>query len=207
MSVGFAKKIGMTRLFLEGKSRAVTVLEFKENFVLQKKVVDKDGYNAIQVGSVKKKKGTAPRIGHVRKYSSQDFDLRFIGEFRDFEVSEDKSIFDINDFEANDVLDISGSAFGRGFAGVVKWHSFRGQPASRGHDHERAPGSIGSRWPQRVLPGRKMAGHMGTNTVTLKNVKVLAVDPELGLLFVNGSVPGSNSNYLKIRKVEAMESK
>jgi large subunit ribosomal protein L3 len=201
MSLGFAKKIGMTRLFLDGKNTPVTVLQFGRNFILQKKLVEKEGYSAIQVGSVAKRKGSQAKLGHIKKYSEVQSDLRFLSEFKDVKIAEDKTTFDINDFEINDLLDLSGSVVGRGFAGVVKRHGFHGQPASRGHDHERAPGSIGSRWPQRVLPGKKMAGHMGTNTVTLKKVKVLAIDHENNLLFVNGSVPGSNSGYLKVKKV------
>jgi large subunit ribosomal protein L3 len=201
MSLGFAKKIGMTRLFLEGKNTPVTVLQFGRNFILQKKLVEKEGYSAIQVGSVGKRKGSQAQLGHIKKYTDVQSDLRFISEFKDVTIPEDKKAFDINDFQVNDLLDVSGSVIGRGFAGVVKRHGFHGQPASRGHDHERAPGSIGSRWPQRVLPGKKMAGHMGTNTVTLKKVKVLAIDLENNLLFVNGSVPGSNTSYLKIKKV------
>ena len=202
MSLGFAKKIGMTRLFVEGKNTPVTVLQFGKNYVLQKKVTDKDGYTAVQVGGVTKKKGTSGKIGHVKKYANLDTDLRFISEFRDEAVADDKTVFDINDFQVNDEINISGIVIGRGFAGVVKRHGFAGQPASHGHDHERAPGSIGSRWPQRVLPGKRMAGHMGTNQVTLRNVKVLAIDTENNLLFVNGSVPGANSSYLKLKKVK-----
>jgi large subunit ribosomal protein L3 len=120
MSLGFAKKIGMTRLFVEGKNTPVTVLQFGKNYILQKKVTDKDGYSAVQVGSVTKKKGTSGKLGHVKKYTNLDTDLRFISEFRDEVVSDDKTIFDINDFQVNDVLDVSGSVIGRGFAGVVK---------------------------------------------------------------------------------------
>jgi large subunit ribosomal protein L3 len=201
MSVGFAKKIGMTRLFVEGKNTPVTVIQFGTNFILQKKTADKDGYNAVQVGSVIKKGSRKPAVNHVKKYIGKEVELRFISEFKNLSFDESKLTIDINDFAENDLVDISGSVIGRGFAGVVKRHGFAGQPASHGHDHERAPGSIGSRWPQRVLPGKKMAGHMGTNTVKIRQVKIVAIDIENSLIFVNGSVPGSNNSYLQIQKV------
>ncbi len=201
MSLGFAKKIGMTRLFIDGRNTPVTVLEFKNNYLLQKKTTQKEGYNAIQVGSVKKVSSSRAAKGHVKKYTGLDHNFRFIEEFDIDNLPEDKKIFDINDFAADDLLDISGTVIGRGFAGVVKRHGFAGQPASHGHDHERAPGSIGSRWPQRVLPGKKMAGRMGGNITKIRKVKIVAVDSENNLLFVHGSVQGSNSSYLKIQKV------
>ncbi len=199
--IGFAKKIGMTRLFIQGKSVAVTVLEFGQQHVLQTKTMDSDGYKAVQIGSVHKTKSNKAANGHVKKYQGQDRNFRFISEFRDFKLAEDKKLFDINDFTETDFLDITGTVIGRGFAGVVKRHGFAGQPASHGHDHVRAPGSIGSRWPQRVIKGKKMAGHMGANSITVKKVKVVALDTEKKLIFVNGSLPGANSSYLKIRKI------
>jgi large subunit ribosomal protein L3 len=202
MSIGFAKKVGMTRLFLNGKSVPVTALLFGKNYILQQKNKDKDGYEAVQIGSVSRKKGKSPRVKHIQKYSGQESDFRFIGEFKDIVIPEDLKYFDISAFKENDELDISGNVNGRGFAGVMKRHNFAGQPASHGHQYERSAGSIGSRWPQRVLPGKRMAGHMGTNKVTLKKVKVVAVDTDLNLIFVSGSVPGSNNNYLKIKKYQ-----
>lgn len=200
MSVGFAKKIGMTRIFVDGKNTPVTALQFGQNFVLQPKTLDKDGYKAVQVAAVKKKKGTKASLGHAKKYAGVEAEFQYISEFK-VDLPEEKKIIDISDFSQNDLIDISGEVIGRGFAGVVKRYGFAGQPASHGHDHVRAVGSIGSRWPQRVDKGKKMAGHMGTNTVTLKKVKVLAVDSENKLIFVKGSIPGANSSYLKIQKV------
>lgn len=201
MSLGFAKKIGMTRIFVDGKSVPVTALEFGKNYVLQRKTEDKEGYNSIQIASVKKSRGTKPIKQHVKKYIDLETEFQHISEFRDVTFPEGKKVIDINDFTQDDVLDITGIVLGRGFAGVVKRHGFHGQPASHGHDHERAPGSIGSRWPQRVVKGRKMAGRMGGNTITLKKVKIIAIDNENNLIFVRGSLPGSNSSYLKLKKV------
>ena len=201
MSVGFAKKIGMTRLFVEGKAVPVTAIQFNKTLVLQRKSTSSDGYNAIQVGGIVKRKVGKPVLAHVAKYANVTHGFRFISEFRDLKLDEAKIYFDINDFSEGDELDISAQVIGRGFTGVVKRHGFHGQPKSHGHDHERAPGSIGSRWPQRTVIGKKMAGHTGNNTITLKKVKIIAIDREQSLLFVNGSLPGSNSSYIRIRKV------
>jgi large subunit ribosomal protein L3 len=201
MSVGFAKKIGMTRLFVEGKAVPVTAIQFNNSYVIQRKSSVKDGYNSVQVGSVTKRKVTKSLGGHISKYVKSATGFRFISEFRDLKIEDAVAEFNINDFSEGDELDISGKVIGRGFTGVVKRWGFHGQPKSHGHDHERAPGSIGSRWPQRTVIGKKMAGHTGANTKTLKKVKVIAIDKEQSLLFLNGSIPGSNSGYLKIRKV------
>jgi len=202
MSLGFAKKVGMTRIFLEGKSTPVTVLQFEKNYILQLKTLEKDGYKSVQVAGVKKKNSTKPELGHVKKYLSQELSFQKLAEFRNINLPEDKKYFDINDFSDTDLLDITGVSIGKGFTGVVKRWGFHGQPASHGHDHERAPGSIGSRWPQRVPAGKKMAGHMGNKQVTLKKAKVVAIDKENSLIFVKGSIPGSNTSYLKIQKVK-----
>jgi large subunit ribosomal protein L3 len=201
--IGFAKKIGMTRLFVEGKSVAVTSLVFENSYLVQSKVAAKDGYDAVQVGAFKKSSGksNAASKGHVKKHADKNVQFIKLTEFRDVKVTDDKSVFDINDFQVGDFLDITGITIGRGFAGVVKRHGFGGQPASHGHDHVRAAGSIGSRWPQRVGIGKKMAGRMGTQTRTLKKVNIVAIDHENSLLFVQGSVQGANKSILKIKKV------
>jgi large subunit ribosomal protein L3 len=203
MSIGFAKKLGMTRLFVENKSVPVTVLELEETFVLQRKTVDKDGYSAIQVGAKKVKKVSNPLLGHIKTaIEDADYGFGLISEFEGKNVPEDKSSFNIADYSENNLLDITGVSVGRGFTGAVKrWH-FAGQPQTHGHDHTKAVGSIGARWPQRVAKGKKMAGKHGKKALTLKKVKIVAIDTELGLLFVNGSMPGANSSYLKVQKVK-----
>jgi large subunit ribosomal protein L3 len=200
---GFATKIGMTRIFLDGKTVPVTVLQFLTQYVLQRKNEDKDGYKAIQIGTgYKSKRQTNQALrAHLNKYNPKvQAGLLNIGEFRDVELPEDKTEITIADFAEGDTVHLSAKTIGRGFAGAVKRHGFRGQPASHGHDHVRAVGSIGSRWPQRVLPGKKMAGHMGNVQRTLRHVKILAIDPEKNLLFVKGSVPGANQGVVKITK-------
>jgi large subunit ribosomal protein L3 len=202
MPAGFAKKVGMTRVFKDGRSVPVTVIEVFPSYVLQVKNLKSDGYNAIQIGAFKTKKVTKPIHGHVTK-KHQDFNSGFgsISEFKDLDLDSSKLVIDIRDFDKDQILSVSGIVKGRGFAGVVKRHGFAGQPASHGHDHNRAPGSIGSRWPQRVDKGKKMAGHMGSNNITLNKMKILDIDIDKNLLFIKGSIPGANGGILKIRKV------
>jgi large subunit ribosomal protein L3 len=199
--IAFARKIGMTRVFLNEKSVSVTILKIEKQEVLQRKTVDSDGYQSVQVGYGAKKKGTQASKGHNAKYGSDANNYNFIGEFK-VELAEDKKEITIEDFVDNKVLKITGVTKGKGFAGVVKrWH-FAGQPKSHGHDHERAVGSIGGRWPQRVLPGKKMAGRMGGDQKTLNKCQIVNIDEELGLIFVKGSLPGPNNGVLKIQKVD-----
>jgi large subunit ribosomal protein L3 len=195
--LGFGKKIGMTRLFVNGQSIPVTAIHFGEQFILQRKTNDKDGYNALQVAAYPQKNGTKAKLGHIAKYNSElSSDFHCLEEFNT-DITENPLI---SDFGTDDVIDITGVTKGKGFAGVVKRHHFAGQPKSHGHDHNRAPGSIGCRWPQRVPAGKKMAGRMGTETVTIKKAKIIAIDLEKSLIFVKGSVPGPNSNYVKLKK-------
>jgi large subunit ribosomal protein L3 len=199
--IAFAKKIGMTRLFLDGKAVPCTVIQVQDSVVTQIKTDKTDGYNAIQLASCEKKNSTKAKLGHVKK-SGFETDFRYISEFNDVALSEGKTKFDVNDFATNDLLQISSTTIGRGFTGAVKRWGFAGQPKSHGHDHVRAVGSIGSRWPQRVPKGKKMAGHHGARQMTLNGVKVIAVDNENGLLFVNGSLPGANSIVMKISTIK-----
>lgn len=197
--IGFAKKIGMTRLFIEGVATAVTAIEYVEPVVLQKKTEDKDGYTAIQAAAVKKKKTTKARVGHAKKHADIEQDFQYISEFKN--LPEGKTEFKFEDFVENDLLDITGTTIGRGFTGAVKRWGFAGQPKTHGHDHERAVGSIGAMYPQRVLPGTKMAGRTGTAKRTIKKAKIVALDSEKKLIFVKGSLPGANSSYFKVVKV------
>lgn len=203
--LGYAKKIGMTRIFLEGKATAVTLLQFEPNQLVQVKTLQKDGYKALQIGGGKKSlnQTTQPRLKHIEKHTGQETSFLHLSEFithPKFELPEDKKTFETGDFAIGDTLDISADTIGRGFAGAMKRHGFAGGKASHGHDHKRAVGSIGTRWPQRVLPGKKMAGRMGGVKRTLKNSKLVAIDLDQNLLFVKGSVHGPNSAYVKIQK-------
>lgn len=209
MSFAFAKKIGMTTFFDKDKSIPVTAIQVQPSYVLQVKTLEKDGYQAVQLGSVphKSKKKKKPLLGHVQKHAGLQETFRLIAEFKIPNLPEDKKVFDINDFNEDDLLDITGTTIGKGFTGVVKRWGFAGQPRSHGHDHVRAVGSIGSRWPQRVPKGKRMAGRDGGRRLTLKKVKIVAIDRENGLIFVNGSLPGSNSSFLKLAKNSSASAK
>lgn len=196
---GFVKKIGMTRLFLEDKSVPVTAVQFEEQKVVQRKTVQKDGYNAFQVGYGSKRKRKQPILGHIKKHLKEEDYFSKIAEFK-LELSEEKTLFNIQDFQKNDKVTLVGITKGKGFAGAVKRYHFRGQPKSRGHDHVRAVGSIGARWPQRTLPGKKMAGHMGNEQRTLQNLLIVDVDYDKKLIYIKGSVTGANKSLLKISK-------
>jgi large subunit ribosomal protein L3 len=196
--IAFAKKIGMTRLFLNGAAVPVTVIQVQDSVVTQVKTVQSDGYNAIQLASSLKsnKQASSGQLGHSKK-AGLDNAFKYIGEFT-ANIEDGKTNFGITDFHLGDILSITGNTIGRGFTGAVKRWGFAGQPASHGHDHVRAVGSIGARWPQRVPKGKKMAGRTGNSQKTLNGVKVLAVDIENSLLFVNGSLPGANSGIYKV---------
>ena len=197
MTVGFAKKIGMTRIFIDGKSIPVTALEFGENRFVQTRTVEKDGYTAVQLGAFEKKtKSPKARTGHILRHAGEGArDFYCLKEFK-ITVEEGKKATDFSELAIGSHLDITGTTKGHGFTGVVKRHGFAGQPASHGHDHERAPGSIGSRWPQMTVKGKKMAGHDGNTQQTVKNLEVVAVDETQKLFFVAGSVPGPNTGFV-----------
>ncbi len=202
--IGFAQKIGMTRLFLAGKAVPVTVLRLPKNFIAQRKTKDADGYEAVQLCAFPKRTDTRPVLGHLQKYLGQSQAFRCIGEFKINldNLASDKQTFDVNDFQQDDVLKLVSRSIGRGFAGTVKRHGFAGQPKSHGHDHDRAPGSIGCRTlPGRVFKGMRMAGHYGNKQVTVTGLRVVAIDPEQELLFVSGSVPGANKSFVKVQKM------
>lgn len=196
---GFAKKIGMTRIFVGDKATPVTALELGDNTILQLKTNEKDGYTAVQLGAFPRKKASSkPAAGHIKKHIKADVGADFycLAEFKR-EVEEGKNQFTIEDVKEGEMLDIVATSKGRGFTGAVKRYGFAGQPKSHGHDHVRAVGSIGSRWPQRVSKGKKMAGHFGNEQITVKNLKVVAIDPEQKLFFVAGSIPGPNKGFVK----------
>ena len=196
---GFAQKVGMTRLFINGKYVAVTVLFFPKQNVLQLKTAEKDGYQAIQLGAFPKRKTTKPLVGHIQKATSKDWGFHQIGEFQSKTVNFDLGqVFDINSFTVGSDITVSGKTKGRGFTGAVKRWGFKGGKGSHGHDHERAVGSIGSRWPQRVPKGKKMAGHTGNETVTVVGLEIIATDLAKNLLFVGGSIAGANKSYVKV---------
>jgi large subunit ribosomal protein L3 len=197
------KKIGMTRIYSEiGSAMGVTVIKAGPCVVLQKKTVDKEGYNAVQVGFGAKKisRLNKPGAGHVKAADKGGF--YHIKEFRVadpelFQVGQEITVADL--FKVGDLVDISGKTKGKGFQGVVRRYGFRGGGASHGSMFHRAPGSIGnSAWPSRVVKGRKMPGQMGDNVITKKNVVIMDIRPEQNVLIVQGPVPGSEASLLQI---------
>jgi len=201
------KKVGMTQVFDEsGEVIPVTIIEAGPCFVTQKKTVKQDGYTAIQLGfkEVKPKRLTQPQRGHLRKNNLPP--LRYLREIRmsegDLEDYEEGQKISIGIFEVGEIVDVVGTSKGRGFAGVVKRHGFRGGPKTRGQsDRHRAPGSIGqTTTPGRVYKGKRMAGRMGNQRVSAQDLQVVLVDPQRNLLAVKGSVPGARNGLLLIKE-------
>jgi len=196
------KKAGMTSVFIDGKHMGVTVIDVSDNRVAQVKTMDTDGYNAIQVAydTKREKSVIKPEAGHFKKAGIEA--KRKLVEFRDF--SFEKNVGDVigtEIFTEGEKVAVIGVSKGKGFQGVVKRHNFSGVGmATHGqHDRQRAPGSIGaSSDPSRVLKGMRMAGRMGGDRITTKNVKIVKIMAENNLILVNGSVPGAIGCYLTI---------
>jgi large subunit ribosomal protein L3 len=204
MEIGIiGKKLGMTQIFSEdGEAVAVTVIEAEPSVVIQKKTSDKDGYEAIQLGfgRVKQKNVTKALQGHYKKADKGLF--RLLREFRTAsDVYEIGQELKVDLFKAGDYVDITGTSKGKGFAGVMKRHGFRGGRATHGSMFHRAPGSIGaSADPSRVFKGKKLPGHMGSERVTIQNMMVWAVRPEQNLLLVKGAIPGGKNGIVLIKR-------
>ena len=199
------KKMGMTQIFAtDGQVVPVTVLKAGPCVVVQRKTAARDGYEAAQLGLVefvKPQRVNRPRAGHFRKAGVEPARI-----LREFPLAPDDQQTKVGDritvelFQLNDKVDVIGVSKGRGFAGVVKRHHFRGGDASHGSMFHRAPGSIGaSSYPSRVWKGTRMAGHMGHARVTVRNLEVVQVDPDDDLLVVRGAVPGPDGGYVMIR--------
>ncbi len=201
------KKVGMTQIFSErGEVVPVTVIEAGPCFVAQIKTVERDGYTAVQLGfeETKPKRLTQPQLRHLQKSNLPALrhlrELRVsVDELTDLEEGQEVTV-DI--FEKGEMVDVTGTSKGRGFAGVVKRHGFSGGPKTHGQsDRHRAPGSIGAcTTPGRVFKGMRMAGRMGGERVTAQSLEVVLVDPERNLLAVKGSVPGAKNGLLLIRQ-------
>jgi large subunit ribosomal protein L3 len=202
-----AKKVGMTQIFeANGVVVPVTVLKAGPCVVVQKKTVANDGYDAVQLGLVefvKPKKVNKPMAGHFKKHGDVA-PVRLVREVRLSEKGDEVKVGDkvlVDVFKPADKVDVIATSKGRGFAGVVKRHHFRGGAAAHGSMFHRAPGSIGaSAFPSRVLKGMRAAGHMGTDRVTVKNLQVVQVDAENHILVVKGAVPGHNGAVVMVRK-------
>ncbi len=207
MSPGIlGKKIGMTQVFgPDGQVVPVTVLKAGPCVVVQRKTPTVDGYDAVQLGLmeyVKPNRINRPMKGHLKKAGVEG--VRYCRELRLRPGDDDLKAGDrvlVNEFKPKDRVDVIGISKGRGFAGLVKRHHFRGGDATHGSMFHRAPGSIGaSSFPSRVFPGMRMAGHMGVQRVTVRNLEVVEVDEEDNLLLVKGAVPGPNGGYVVVRR-------
>ncbi len=209
MSPGIlGKKIGMTQVFrADGKVVPVTLLKAGPCVVVQRKEPVKDGYHAVQLGLLefaKARRITKPLTGHIKKAGVEG--VKFLRELRLRPGDDDLKTGDrvlVDQFKPSDMVDVIGISKGRGFAGLVKRHHFRGGDKSHGSMHHRAPGSIGaSSFPSRVFPGLRMAGHMGVARVTVRNLEVIEVDAEENVLVVKGAVPGPNGGYVLVRRAK-----
>jgi len=198
------KKLGMTQLFLEdGSFMPVTVVEAGPCAIVQKKTKEKDGYDALQLGFLAKnsKRVNKPLAGHFKKASVGPY--FYLKEFR----LESVEGYDLGQevkaslFKPGDVVDVTGLSKGRGFAGVVKRHGFRGSPGSHGtHEYFRHGGSVGANtFPHHVFKGHRMPGHFGNERVTLQNILVVDVKEDQNLILLRGGLPGSANGWVLIR--------
>ena len=202
------RKIGMTQVFRpDGQVVPVTLLKAGPCTVVQRKTPATDGYDAVQLGLlefIKPKRINKPKTGHLKKAGAEG--AKMLREFRLSAGSTDYKAGDqvlVSDFKPSDMVDVIGVSKGRGFAGVVKRHHFRGGEGSHGSMFHRAPGSIGaSSFPSRVVPGMRMGGHMGDERVTVRNLEVIDVDTEDNVLVVKGAVPGPNGGYVVVQRAK-----
>ncbi len=196
------KKLGMTQVFTpEGKVIPVTVIQVGPCVVMQKKDVENDGYEAIQLGFSDKKENNAikPELGHAKKAGTTP--KRYVREIRgvnlaDYEVGQEVNA-DL--FSEGEFVDVTGTSKGKGFQGVIKRHGQSRGPMAHGSRYHRRPGSMGSIAANRVFKGKKLPGQMGNETVTLRNLEIVKVDAERNVLLVKGSVPGPNKSYIKVK--------
>ena len=190
-------KLGMTQLLAEdGKAIPVTLIQAGPVTVTQVKTVETDGYNAVQVAFGEGKNLSKAVAGHVK---SAEVTPKYIREFRVDDLPEVKvgDQINVSAFAVGDVVDATGTSKGKGFAGTIKRHNFnRHKKTHGGKGNVRKPGSIGSMYPQKVFKGKRMAGQMGAERVTVKNLEVAYVDPETNLIGVKGAVPGPRKGLI-----------
>jgi len=209
ISAILGKKVGMTQVFKEdGTVVPVTVIQCGPCVVMQVKTEEKEGYNAIQLGFEDKplKRATKPEIGHAKKANTTP--KKFVREVQwdgegDYKPGQQITVEVLEGIER---VDVTGISKGRGFAGVVKRHGFAGGPKTHGQsDRHRAPGSIGqSSFPSRVFKGMRMAGHMGNEKCTVRNLELVKIDKEKNCILVKGAVPGPNGGYVVVRKTNKL---
>ncbi|CAG9610037.1 50S ribosomal protein L3 [Pseudoneobacillus rhizosphaerae] len=196
------RKIGMTQVFADnGDLIPVTVIEAADNVVLQKKTTEVDGYVAVQVGfeTKREKVSNKPEKGHATKANTAP--KRFVKEFRGeglaaYEVGQEVKV---EIFATGDIVDVTGVSKGKGFQGVIKRHGQSRGPMAHGSRYHRRPGSMGPVAPNRVFKGKKLAGRMGGEQVTVQNLEIVKVDVERNLLLVKGNVPGPRKGLVQVK--------
>ena len=198
------RKLGMTQVFMQdGSLVPCTAIEVGPCWVVHIKTLNRDGYDAVQIGFLPKQRGTnKPLRGHFSRHSVQP-----VRHLREFKATGEKTLAEgemltVDVFEAGERVDVAGITKGRGFAGVIKRHGFAGNSGSHGtHETFRGPGSVGSAaHPSHTPKGKRLAGHYGVDRRTIRNLLVVRVDKERNLLLVKGAVPGSRSGLVEVRK-------
>lgn len=196
------RKAGMTQVFThDGKLIPVTVVEVEPNVVMQVKTVEKDGYNAIQLGVFEKKEKNSnkPAAGHAKKANTTP--KRFLKEIRDVEGSYNLGDqLSANIFEAGEVVDVTGTSKGKGFEGTIKRHNQSRGPMTHGSRYHRGPGSLGTMLPKRVLKGKNLPGHMGHETITIQNLEIIEANADENYILVSGNIPGAKNSLVLIKQ-------
>jgi len=195
-------KVGMTQVFAnDGTLIPVTVIEVEPNVVTQIKTVEKDGYEAVQLGykNVREKVSNKPKIGHTNKAGTSP--KRFLREIRGVQTADYTlgQVLDASVFQAGEMVDVSGISKGKGFQGVIKRHNQSRGPMGHGSQYHRGVGSLGTMLPMHVLKGKKLPGHMGNELSTIQNLEVVKVDLENNVILIKGSVPGPKKSLVMIR--------
>ena len=204
------RKIGMTQVFAKnGKLTPVTVIEVEPNVVSQIKTVETDGYNAIQLATVdkKEKRANKPETGHLKKANATP--KRFLKEIRGVDVSNYTlgSELKADIFTEGEMVDVTGTSKGKGFQGVIKRHNQSRGPMGHGSQYHRGVGSMGTLLPMRVIPGKKLPGHMGNEQVTVQNLEVISIDLENNVILIKGNVPGPKNSMVLIKSAIKNEGK
>lgn len=201
----FGKKVGMTQFFNEEGDRVpVTVVQTDPVRVIQKKTVENDGYDAVQIGieeltEAKQRNVTKPLKGHFKDQKPVRY-LREVVATNHEEIEVGQAI-DIGIFEKGDLVDVTGTSKGRGFAGVMKRHNFAGGPAAHGHRFNRGTGSIGqSATPAKIFKNKKMPGQYGNATVTVQRLEIVDVKKDLNVILIKGAIPGPNGHLVEVKK-------
>ena len=195
------KKVGMTQIFTEtGELIPVTVVEATPNVVLQLKTIANDGYEAVQVGYQDKREvlSNKPAKGHVAKANTAP--KRFIREFKNVELEglEVGSEIKVDVFQTGDIVDVTGTSKGKGFQGVIKRHGQSRGPMAHGSRYHRRPGSMGAVAANRVFKGKKLAGRMGGDRITIQNLEIVRVDLDRNVILIKGNVPGAKKSLITI---------